>query len=280
MSDDRYPAMPARTVRRGSGPEESARANRLWWDHSADDYQAEHGGFLQDAGFVWGPEGIEEARVRLLGSREHLRRSRVLEVGCGAAQCSRWLRAQGTAEVVGIDVSLSQLRHSHRIDDRTGASVPVAQADAQRLPFAPESFDIVCSAFGAFPFVPDAAAALGEAARVLRPGGRLVFAVSHPIRWCFPDDPTERGLVARDSYFDRRAYVEEDRGGEAVYVEHHHTLGDWVRAVAGAGLRLTDLVEPEWPEDNDQVWGGWSPVRGRVLPGTAIFVGEKGAPGA
>ena len=38
---------------------------------------------------------------------------------------------------------------------------------------------------------------------------------------------------------------------------------------------LVDLVEPEWPESNPQVWGGWSPLRGRLLPGTAIFSTRK-----
>ncbi|MDA8369677.1 MAG: class I SAM-dependent methyltransferase [Nocardiopsaceae bacterium] len=278
MTDDLTSPGIARVSRRPADPDESARASRIWWESAADEYQAEHGAFLCDTGFIWGPEGLDEAQARLLGDPRGLEGARVLEIGCGAGQCARWLRTQGVREVVGIDVSRSQLRHARRIDERTGTSVSVAQADAQRLPFADAAFDVVCSAFGAFPFVPDAAAALRESARVLRPGGRLAFSVTHPIRWCFPDDPTESGLTARESYFDRRAYVEEDAAGRAVYVEHHHTIGDWVRAVAAAGLRLRDLVEPEWPEDNDQVWGGWGPVRGRILPGTAIFIADKDAP--
>lgn len=264
-----------RIERRPVDPAESARASRMWWDRSADEYQAEHGGFLRDTGFVWGPEGLDEADARLLGDPGELVGSRVLEVGCGAGQCGRWLRSRGVRQVVGVDVSHRQLQHSRRIDGHGGPGLPVAQADAQRLPFADEAFDVVCSAFGAFPFVPDAPAALAESARVLRPGGRLVFSVTHPFRWCFPDDPTEHGLTAGDSYFDRRAYVEEDAAGRALYVEHHHTLQDWVRALTGAGLVLGDLVEPEWPEGNDRVWGGWGPVRGRIIPGTVVFAARK-----
>ena len=92
------------------------------------------------------------------------------------------------------------------------------------------------------------------------------------MRWCFYDDPGEGGLVAVYPYFDRRAYVEEDGRGTATYVEHHRTMGDWVRALHAAGLELINLVEPEWPPDNDGVWGGWSPLRGRIFPGTAIFI--------
>ncbi len=70
-------------------------------------------------------------------------------------------------------------------------------------------------------------------------------------------------------YFDRRPYVEADAAGRVVYAEYHRTVGDHVREVAAAGLTLVDLVEPEWPGWNDQVWGGWGPERGRYLPGTA-----------
>lgn len=266
-----YPA-PGRVERRAVAGPESARAGRLWWDGAADAYQAEHGDFLRDVGFIWSPEGVDEADARLLGD---VSGKRILEVGCGAGQCGRWLRAEGVREVVGFDLARRQLQHSRRIDEQSGHRLPAVQADAQRMPFATGAFDVVFSAFGAFPFVPAAETALAEAGRVLRPGGRFVFSVTHPIRWCFPDDPSKRGMTVKQSYFDRRAYVEEDDAGRAVYVEHHHTVGDWLRGIVAAGLLLQDMVEPEWPEGNTQVWGGWGPVRGRMIPGTAIFSAVK-----
>jgi SAM-dependent methyltransferase len=249
----------------------SVRANRGWWDANADEYQAEHGSFLRDAGFVWGPEGLDEASARLLGS---VAGKRVLEVGCGAAQCARWLRTEG-ASAVGIDLALRQLQHARRISESTGVGVPVVCADAGRLPFASGVFDAVCSAYGALPFVADAGAVLREAHRVLRPGGPFVFSVTHPIRWAFLDDPSDRGLVVTQSYFDRTPYVERDAASRVTYAEHHRTLGDWVRLIAGAGFVLRDLVEPEWPPTLTRAWDGWSPLRGRLIPGTAIFRCEK-----
>ncbi|MFE3448141.1 class I SAM-dependent methyltransferase [Nonomuraea sp. NPDC059194] len=245
----------------------SSRANRFWWDGNADDYQVEHGEFLRDSGFVWCPEGVDEAEAGLLGPVEG---KDVLEIGCGAAQCSRWLATRG-ARVAAFDISHRQLRHSQRIDLETGLRVPVLQADAESLPFGDDTFDVACSAFGALPFVAAPLSVFTEVKRVLRRGGRFVFSVSHPIRWAFPDDPGERGLTSDRSYFDRTPYVEADDDGTPTYVEHHRTMGDWVGLIAASGLTLTSLLEPEWPPGHDRVWGGWSPLRGRHFPGTAIF---------
>jgi SAM-dependent methyltransferase len=260
-----------RGERAACGPEVSVRANRAWWDAVAAEYQAEHGTFLGDADFVWCPEGLREADARLLGA---VRGADVLEIGCGAAQCARWLRTEG-ARVVGLDLSAAQLRYARRLDERTGVPVPTVVADAAALPLADGVFDVACSAYGALPFVADVGAVLREVHRVLRPGGRFVFSVSHPIRWCFPDNPGPGGLTARESYFDRRPYVEYDADGALSYVEHHRTIGDWVNEIVDADLALDQIVEPPWPEGHEGVWGGWSPLRGRVLPGTAIFVTHR-----
>ncbi len=263
----------------GYGPVAPGRtvpANREWWDAEADAYYAEHGAFLGDDDFRWCPEGLLESQANLLGDPAGLAGTAVLEVGCGAAQCSRWLARQG-ARVTGLDLSAGMLRRARAIDQRLGVVTPLVQADAGLLPFADSTFDMACSAFGAVPFVDDPAAVHREVARVLRPGGRWVFAVGHPVRWAFPDDPGSGGLTVHRSYFDRTPYRELDADGEVTYVEHHRTLGDRVREIVAAGLVLDDLVEPEWTAGPSHAWGGWSPLRGRLLPGTAIFVTHRPA---
>jgi len=259
---------PVHAERRSVTEAESRRANGPDWDRYADEYQATHGAFLGDAGFVWGPEGVTEADLGILGEVDG---KDVLELGAGACQCSRWVRTQG-GRPVGLDLSHRQLQHSRRIDLDTGIVVPAVQATATALPFRAASFDIVFCSFGALQFVADIEIAIAETVRVLRPGGRFAFSITHPTRWMFPDDPTEEGLVASQSYWDRTPYVEVDaETGVVSYVEHHRTIGDWVSLLATAGYVLTDLVEPEWPRDHDRVWGGWSRTRGLLTPGTAIF---------
>lgn len=263
MTDQRRPGYAGF---RAVPPEDGGRAARGWWDANAAEYLDEHGDFLGADDFLWCPEGLRESDAGLLGD---VSGKDVLEVGAGAAQCSRWLHGQG-ARVVATDVSAGMLAAARDLGGASGVEVPVVQADARRLPFADGTFDVVFTAFGALPFVPDTSRVHAEVARVLRAGGRWAFAVTHPVRWAFPDDP--EGLTAVRSYFDRRPYVELDDDGTVLYAEYHRTLGDHVADVVAAGLTLERLVEPAWPEGHTRTWGGWGPVRGRVLPGTAIFV--------
>jgi SAM-dependent methyltransferase len=139
--------------------------------------------------------------------------------------------AEHGAWVVGLDISAGMLRHAIEANQRSGIEVPLVQAGAERLPFA----------------------------------------VTHPIRWIFPDHPGPEGLTVAQSYFDRTPYVEVDAAGVPTYVEHHRTLGDRIREIVGAGLALENLVEPEWPPGHEREWGQWSPLRGALFPGTAIF---------
>src|SRR5690606_23163545 len=168
--------------------------------------------------------------------------------------------------------SSGMLRHARQDSERVGTAFPLVQASADVMPFADDSFDLAFSAFGAIPFVADSEAVMREVARVLKPGSRWVFAVTHPMRWIFPDDPGPTGLTVTQSYFDRTPYVEADQYGRTVYVEHHRTLGDYVRQLTATGFRLVDLVEPEWPEGHTLIWGQRGPIRGKLFPGTAIFV--------
>lgn len=260
----------------GYGPasaQQSRRASRTWWDDQAYEYYREHVDLLGDADLVWGPEGWSEADLAILGPVAGLD---VLEFGAGAGQGARWCAHQGAC-ALATDLSGAMLRMGASLDGppQQGTAPAYVQCDVTDLPLATASIDIAFSAYGALPFLANPAAAMSELARVLRPGGRLAFSVTHPLRWATPDVPGEGGLQITRSYFDRDPYRELDADGEPTYVEHHRTLGDRIRDLRTAGFLLDDLIEPEWPAGADHVWGGWSRLRGELFPGTAIFVARR-----
>lgn len=238
--------------------DDAAHANQSWWDSDAAAYHAAHPDYLSS--FYWSPEMLHEEDVKLLGDTSD---QRILELGCGSAPCTHWL--QGRAQfATGFDLSRGMLAHA-------APDLPLAQADARALPYAASSFDTVFSAFGALPFVPDLLPIFAEVARVLRKDvqqpGRFVFSVAHPMRWMFADDPNS--LEVTYTYFDK-SYTEGEPGNYS-YAEYHHTMGDYVRTLNEAGFELVNLLEPTWPEGLVTTWGQWSPQRGRIMPGTAIF---------
>ena len=199
----------------------------------------------------------------------------MLEVGAGAAQCSRWLARRVGCRVVATDLSAGMLGTARRIDAGAPDPAPLAQCDGLALPFGDGVFDRVFTAYGAVPFVADTAALMREMARVTRPGGRVAYSTSHPWRWAFPDDPGEPGLTVRNAYFDTTPYVETDASGRATYVEHHRTLEQRVAEAVAAGLVIEAVRELPWKPGNAGTWGGWSPLRGALIPGTMVLVARR-----
>jgi len=169
--------------------------------------------------------------------------------------------------LVGLGMNAAELRANPAL-----AAHVVHDLNADpALPFPDACFDDATCCVSV-DYLVEPVAVFAEVARVLRPGGRWVFSITHPIRWAFPDDPGPGGLQVTRSYFDQTPYVETGKDGSVAYAEHHRTLGERIRTLVGAGFTLLDLVEPEWPEELERPWGAWSPLRGRLIPGTTIFV--------
>ena len=98
---------------------------------------------------------------------------RVLEVGCGPGELAARIQDELGADVVAVDISqrMVELERGRGLDARVG--------DVQELPFAAGTFDCAVAAWMLY-HVPDPERALGELARVLGPGGRLVAVTNAP----------------------------------------------------------------------------------------------------
>jgi SAM-dependent methyltransferase len=117
---------------------------------------------------------------------------------------------------------------------------PVVRASAEEVPFADGSFDLVFCDHGAMTFA-DPHATVPEVARILRPGGRLIFNMATPIIWlCWPMDEGPPGRELLRSYFGlgRMVWSETDRS-----VDWQLTYGAWIRLFRANDLAVEDLIE-------------------------------------
>ncbi|MCU0311243.1 MAG: class I SAM-dependent methyltransferase [Acidimicrobiales bacterium] len=175
---------------------------------------------------------------------------RVLEVGTGEGQVARHVVADGDGSrfVVGLDPTVNQIVEARR----RGGGVDYLRSGAEALPFADASFDaVVCCLV--FEHIDDLDEALAEVARVLRPGGRFVFCLNHPListpgsGWI--DDHV---LDPPEQYWRIGPYLAETEEVEqvekGVFIRFlHRPLGRYVNTMADVGLRLERLLEPPPP---------------------------------
>ncbi len=213
------------------------RTNRAFWDDDADAYQAEHGAQLAP-GKVWGVWAIPEASLGVIGDT---RGCSVLELGCGAAQWSVALAADG-ARVVALDQSRGQLRYAVANRDAAGVALSLLCAAGEALPLADEAFDLVFCDHGALSFC-DPAVIVPEAARVLRPGGRLVF--NHGTLWhslCYDAEHDRHDDRLRGAYHQPGGGARRFDWGEGT-IDFHLPYGEWIRGFRASGLVVEDLVE-------------------------------------
>jgi ubiquinone/menaquinone biosynthesis C-methylase UbiE len=178
---------------------------------------------------------------------------RCLDVGCGEGHNTRLVVERG-ADVTALDISGAFLRAARGVDP-TGHYV---HGDATRLPFADATFD-AATAFMSVMDMPDPAVAIGEIARVLRPGGWLQFSITHPVNTTpirsWVDD--ERGVhtaLAIGDYFVEGPITTSWTFKVAAEMQVRHEpftitaarfmVSSWVNMVIDAGFTIERVMEP------------------------------------
>lgn len=216
----------------------------------------------------WGVFNVPESNVGCLGDVAGLD---VVELGCGTAYVSAWLTKRG-ARVVGVDPTPAQLATARRMMRETGIEFQLVEAPGESVPLPDASFDLALSEYGACLWA-DPYQWIPEAARLLRPGGRLIFLTNSNIaQLCAPHDGRLGTTLLRPLFGMYRTEWPSEVG-----VEFHLPHGEWIRLLRAHGFELEALHELQAPEDAeahryyDYVGPDWA----RQWPSEEIWVARK-----
>jgi SAM-dependent methyltransferase len=221
--------------------EEHVLANRASWDADADNWVERGRDAWRSEAITWGIWSVPETELRLLPD---LAGADVVEIGCGTGYVSAWLARRG-ARPVGLDNSGRQLATARSLQAEFDMHFPLVHGDGERLPFRDERFDLAVSEYGAAIWC-DPYVWIPEAARVLRPGGRLVFLGHSDLAMVtFPDEGPASEQLQRP-HFDMHRF--EWPGEEGV--EFHVSHGDMIRLLRATGFEVEDLVDLRAPDDS------------------------------
>ncbi|MCI4345539.1 MAG: methyltransferase domain-containing protein [Thermoplasmata archaeon] len=255
--------------KRRDDPQSAVRKNRQFWEKGSEEYERKHRHVLGGTrAKSWGLWRVLERELQILGE---VRNQDVLELGCGAARWSLALEAEG-ARVVGFDLSRAHLDHARKERARLRSHLPLVQGSADRLPFGGARFDVVFCDWGAMTFC-DPYRTVPECARVLRPGGRLVFSTASPVRHLTYDPRSDRQTrTLRHDYFGQHRLEFPDT------VDYQLTYGAWVQLFVENGFSIERLHETRpapgartpYLSSNDNAWG-------RRWPLECIWRVRKGA---
>jgi SAM-dependent methyltransferase len=216
----------------------------------------------------WGIWGIDESQLKVLPDVNGLD---VVELGCGTAYFSAWLAKRG-ARPVGVDITTAQLDTARRMMVETGIEFPLVEADAGETGLPSASFDLALSEYGASIWV-DPYRWIPEAARLLRPGGRLVFLRNSTLVILCSDDemPAKEQLVHAQFGMHRFEWPNEPG------VEFHLAHSEWIDVLRANGFEIERLVEIQAPEDaqTHDYYGYVTAEWARKWPSEEIWVARK-----
>jgi ubiquinone/menaquinone biosynthesis C-methylase UbiE len=215
----------------------------------------------------WGVFEIPESQIGILGDVDGLD---VVELGCGTAYFSAWLAKQG-ARPVGIDPTPAQLATARAMQAQFGLEFPLVEAVGESVPLPDESFDLAISEYGASIWA-DPHRWIPEAARLLRPNGRLLFLRNSTISMlCMDlDGATERLQRAQRGLWK----IEWPDTNE---VEFHLAHGELIDVLHASGFVLERVVELYAPEGatKHSYYGQVTPEWASKWPAEEIWAARK-----
>jgi SAM-dependent methyltransferase len=221
---------------------EYVRRNREAWDGFAADYvpSGERNWAADEPS--WGVWSVPESLLHVLPA--DLAGRDAIELGCGTGYVSAWMARRG-ARVTGIDNSPAQLETARRLQGDHGLDFPLLLGNAERVPLPDASFDVAISEYGASIWA-DPYRWVPEAARLLRPGGELIFLVNGLIFMLAV--PDEEDVPAGDRLLRPMFGLHRMEWPDDPSVEFHLPHGEWIRLLRSNDFEVTDLIEIQPPE--------------------------------
>jgi SAM-dependent methyltransferase len=251
------------------GWSEDAARNRNVWTKANADYTGDEARRKWAADEIsWGVWGVPESELRILGDVSGLD---VVELGCGTAYFSAWLAKRG-ARSVGVDVTPAQLDTARRCMLETGIEFPLVEVDAASTGLPSASADLVLSEYGASIWV-DPYRWIPEAARLLRPDGRLVFLRNSTlVILCTPASGPADDRLHQPQFGLHRIEWPGEEG-----VEFHLGHGEWIDLLRASGFDVERLVELQAPESAERhsYYDYVTPEWGRQWPAEEIWVARR-----
>lgn len=217
------------------------QVNRGYWDQQAASY-ADNGRRAWSEEPSWGIWSVPETQLRLLP--QDMSSLDTVELGCGTAYVSAWLARRG-ARAVGIDNSPAQLATARALQREFRLEFPLHLGNAESTPFASASFDFAISEYGAAIWC-DPYKWIPEAARILKPGGQLVFLGNSTLLMLVaPEFETQ---TAGTRLLRPQRNMHRFDWTDTVGVEFHLSPGDWIRLLRANGFDIEDLIEVYPPD--------------------------------
>jgi SAM-dependent methyltransferase len=250
---------------------EHVQRNRAYWDELAKEYEASGERHWSQDEPTWGIWNVPESQLRMLPS--DLAGRDAIELGCGTAYVSAWMARRG-ARVVGIDNSAAQLATARRLQRRHGLEFPLLHGNAEAVPYPDASFDFAISEYGACLWA-DPYRWMPEAARLLRPGGRLAFLVNSCLMTLCAE--AEPGIPATDRLQRPLFGLYRIEWPGEPGVEFHLSHGDWIRLLRRNGFEIDDLVEVRPSEDAATRYPYVTLEWARQWPGEEVWKAHKPA---
>lgn len=243
--------------------------NRASWDGWAAEYEDPGRRNWAQGEPTWGVWGVPESQVQMLP--DDLEGLDAIELGCGTGYVCAWLARRG-ARPVGIDNSEAQLATARTLQQEFGIEFPLLHGNAEQVPFPDASFDLAVSEYGASIWC-DPYRWIPEAARLLRPGGRLLFLIHGALLMlCVPD---EEGARATDRllrpYFGMHRFEWSDDDS----VEFHLPHGEMIALLRESGFEVEGLTEIRPPKDSETRYPLVTLQWSRSWPGEEVWKARK-----